>query len=337
MKILFASNENPYFLNTNYYRQKALRELGHETVFFDVFPYLTSPRFRSLWPALQKWEDGRINRMLVRACAAGRFDLCLLVGGHTVAAHTVTEIRAAGTPVAVWTTDPPFPEHFRNIVDAAGTYDRIFCAGTEAVDILKAGGRCTPIWLPFCCDPACHAPQCLTALEEALYRRDIAFVGSYYPNRGKVFEVLSDHDIGIWGPLWKRLPPASPLKARVRDARLDFSAWTKIYSAAKIVLVVHYQDGRVPCHQASPNLFEAMACGAFVLCDEQKDVRSLFQDREHVVFFRDAEDLKQKVDHYLAHPEERARIAASGRREVLEKHTYRHRMDTIARCMAGEA
>jgi spore maturation protein CgeB len=92
------------------------------------------------------------------------------------------------------------------------------------------------------------------------------------------------------------------------------------------VLVIRYPDGHYPVHQASPRVFEALACGAFVLTDQQKDVLALFREGEHLVAFSDAADLDRKIEYYLAHPGERQRIAAAGRAEVLRRHTYTHRI-----------
>jgi len=88
---------------------------------------------------------------------------------------------------------------------------------------------------------------------------------------------------------------------------------------------------KFPVYQASPRVFEALACGAFVLTDTQQDVLSLFKDGEHLAVFADASDLRQKVSYFLARPEERNRIAAGGRREVLNKHTYTRRLETLLR------
>jgi spore maturation protein CgeB len=105
----------------------------------------------------------------------------------------------------------------------------------------------------------------------------------------------------------------------------------KIYSASKIVLATHYHDpqNRFPVYQASPRVFEALACRAFVLCDNQRDVFSLFQDGKDLVRFFDASDLMNKAKHYLAHPEERNEIAGRGNRNVLENHTYIHRIKEL--------
>jgi len=54
-----------------------------------------------------------------------------------------------------------------------------------------------------------------------------------------------------------------------------------------------------------------------VLTDELPGMRDLFTDGVHLVFYR-PDNLEEVVAHYLANPEERGRIAARGREEVLE-------------------
>ena len=335
MKILLVANRNRYFPNTNQYREDALRALGHDVVFVDVQERFVPGRVRAWWPLLESMEVSRINARMVRLCRDGFFDLCLVVGGQTVLPATIYRMRACGVPVVLWTTDVPHLLHFQNVTAAAPFYNRVFCAGTEALEALALA--CAPSWLPFCCEPRCHAPQALDDGDRRCYGRDIAFVGSYYPNRARMLSALADKDIGVWGPLWERMPPGILPATKVFPCRMRYAQWTKAYSAAKIVVVVHYQDGKVPCYQASPKLFEAMACGAFVLCDDQRDARALFKDGEHLVFFKDADDLKRKVDHYLAHPEERERIAAAGRQEVLARHTYAQRMQVLLESVMAKA
>jgi len=54
----------------------------------------------------------------------------------------------------------------------------------------------------------------------------------------------------------------------------------------------------------------------------------LFTDREHLVIYDDDSIEELAVD-YRAHDDERERIAAAGRAEVLRHHTYDHRAATI--------
>ena len=47
----------------------------------------------------------------------------------------------------------------------------------------------------------------------------------------------------------------------------------------------------------------------------------------HLATYLDADDLLDKLAFYLKREDLREQIAAAGRTEVLEKHTYRHRME----------
>lgn len=331
MKVLLVSNGNPHFRNTNHYRCRALEALGHEVVFFDVRRYKIHPRLRETVPFLEHLELKRINRDLVTEAGRIRPQVVIFVGGVGVSSGTIQDLRTLNLCCLLWTTDIPETRYFKDIAATAPEYDRVFCAGTETMEALRDAGHFRSEWLPFACDPELHAPVALTDAERAGYHKDIVFVGSYYPNRGEVLAALTGFNLGVWGPLWDRLPESSPLKPFVNEARLDYEEWRRIYAAAGIVIVVHYQDGKVPCYQASPKLYEAMACGAFVLCDAQKDAMTLFRDGEHVVFFRNTGELKEKADYYLAHPEERSRIAAQGRQEVITRHTYLIRMEELLR------
>jgi spore maturation protein CgeB len=181
------------------------------------------------------------------------------------------------------------------------------------------------------CEPTRHHPVELAAEERNTWRHDAVFVGSHYPVREKLFEALAGIDLAIWGfCLMIRRTPRSTLGETLFPYTTP-ETWRKIYAAAKIVLSVHFQDplGKIPCHQASPRVFEALACGAFVITDRQKDVMALFQDGEHLVTFADGEDLRRKVETYLGCSNERERIAQSGRNEVLARHTYRDRLSVL--------
>ncbi len=325
MKILVCGNHNPYFFNTVECREKALRELGHDVLFFDARNYRLPWLLRKHVPWCQKWDVARNSLELVEFVRKEEPETCLVIGGD-VSAEAIRNISSEGILTALWTTEPP--HRFQGVMQSAPEYDRVFCGGTEALDILdaKVKLRAAPVWLPFASDPELHRPVELTSAERLRYSREVVFVGSYYPNRAAVLEPLSEFELGIWGPSWNRVGKNSRLFPFINDRRVGHEEWRKIYSVAQMVAVVHFQDGITPCSQASPILFEALACGAFVLCDEQRDARTLFKDGEHLVFFKDPEDLFEKVRYYLDKADLRSRIAAAGRNLVLEKHSWRARM-----------
>ena len=332
MKIVLVGNHNPHFVNSIVYRQKAIRALGHELIFFDDRNWLIPGRVRSRFAFLHSWDLNRLNNSLLSVAKAEQPDICLFIGGFRTYPSVVEKMNNMGITTILWTTDPP--TDFENVIQVARVCKYIFCSGTEAVDILKAAGVSAPVWLPFACDTDYHKPVELTDEDRRRYAKKIAFVGSYDANRARILEAVSDLDIGVWGPYWEKLDNLSPLKPKAEGVKLNYDVWVKIFNAADIVVVIHFQDGKVINHQASPKLFEALACRSFVLVDSQKDAMQIFDDQRHVVFFRDTVDLRKKVLYYLQHPRQRQTIALEGYNEVISKHTYRHRIENMLKIIS---
>ncbi|MBS1259303.1 MAG: hypothetical protein MAG551_02372 [Candidatus Scalindua arabica] len=81
--------------------------------------------------------------------------------------------------------------------------------------------------------------------------------------------------------------------------------------------------------QASPRVFETLACGSFQIVDAKKDVVTLFNSGEHLVCFKKVLEVKGLVKEYLGNQQKRKEIANSGRNEVLAKHTWVHRIEEM--------
>lgn len=335
MKILFSGYRNPHFVTVTEYAEKALAEAGAKVSFFSDRKFFLPGRIREKFPFLQALELRGLNMRLLRKAEKEKPDVFFACGGLRVLPFALSAMRGLGIKTILWTIDAPNTD-FELLFKAAPHYDHIFCGGSEAVELFRGAGINNAVWLPFACDPEVHKELELSEAQELELGCDVCFVGSMhgqtYPRRMKLLESISDMGLKIWGPGAENIPAASPLKKNVMDGQIPPDLWVKIYSAARIVLCLHYSsNGKYPCNQASPRVYEALACGAFLLCDDQKDVISLFEDGKHLVIFKDAEDLKKKIAYYLANPVKRAAIAAAGREEVLKKHTYRHRMEEVLR------
>lgn len=338
MKVLFSSYKNPRFITITEYLEKALNEQGCHTVFFNNRDFIIPGRIRQKIPYFDTLDLRRINRGLIAHITSSKPDLFLEAGGYRILPETIDRIRSMGVKTALWTIDPP--RNFDSIIKAAPHYDFVFTGGSEAYDILKDVGMKNLYFLPFACDPDFHRPQRLTEEEKGLYGCDIAFVGTLnpdlYPVRIRILEAISDFNIGVWGPGTEKIPVTSPLRQKIRGKQIPPDVWIKIYSQAKIVLCIHYKDpeGKIPCHQASPKVYEAMACGALLMVDEQRDVKKLFKDRKELVVFKNTNELKRLLSYYLKRSEERKSIAALGRKNVLKRHTYGHRVKDLLKVVS---
>jgi spore maturation protein CgeB len=329
MKILFSSHHNPHFFTITEYIELAIRNLGHDLSIFEDRQHILPGRIRKRLHFLNQLDQRLINRKMLARAEEAKPDIAIIAGGHRIAEQTIRHFKRIGIVSVLWTIDAP--KNFQPIINTAPFYDHIFCQGTEAIELLVNAGINGAQWLPMACDPNYHHPVECSFSDREKYGSDLVFVGSYYPDREALLEKIVDFDLAIWGPGWGNLASDSHLRRRVRGAHTTPAEWLKIFSASKIVLATHYHDpqNRFPVYQASPRVFEALACRAFVMCDDQRDVFSLFQDREDLVRFFDSSDLINKAKHYLSHPEERNEIADRGNRNVLKNHTYIHRIKAL--------
>ena len=282
-------------------------------------------RIRDRFAVLQKWDLSRLNRKLIREVNKFKPDILLQTGGHRIFPETIKLIKSMGVKTVLWTID--FPTDFVPVIESAPAYDFVFTGGTEAYELLKPYNIKNIYWLPFACDTTFHKPAQLTQAEKVKYASDIVFIGSFYQNRQEALEQISDFDLGVWGPGWEKVPDSSPLKKCVKRAGgVKPDEWTKIYSSSKICVVIHYHDGKTLCYQASPKVYEILACRCFLLVDNEKDVNSLFVDGKHLAVFKGIKDLREKIRYYLDNPGEREIIAGQGYDEVIQKHAYINRV-----------
>ena len=327
MKILFSSYHNPFFITITEYMENAIEALDHELFRFDDRHHIFPGRLRYRLKFFNDVDLKFINKKFLSLALDIRPDMAIVAGGNRINAGTIKKLRANGITTVLWTTDAPIV--FQPILDVAPFYDHIFCQGTEAVEILTNAGIKKVNWLPVACDQQLHQAINIPNEERAKFAKDVVFVGSFYQNRWEILKELGDFNIGIWGPGWRKIGKSPNNIRTIDDVKLNYEKWIKIYSGAKIIVVIHYNDGATPCYQASPKVFEALACKKLILVDNQKDVFQLFGNKRHLVRFNDIKDLKEKIAYYLNNHSAREKIASEGYKEVIKKHTYLHRIKKL--------
>lgn len=167
-------------------------------------------------------------------------------------------------------------------------------------------------WLPHAADPDYFRPFDLP--EEY----DVGFLGHTYPGsrdeRRRLLDLLSSRHKTFFS--YDRY----------------FEEASRVY--ARCAMIFNRSSSLGDLNQRP---FETMACGRLCLTDRiGNGLTELFHDREHLVMYGSDEELLEVVDHYLHHPDERRRIAESGRREVLSRHTYAHRLEHVLRTVFGD-
>jgi spore maturation protein CgeB len=86
-------------------------------------------------------------------------------------------------------------------------------------------------------------------------------------------------------------------------------------------------------------VFDCSASGGFIITNNKPIINEFFETGEvgkEVVMFDNGGHLKELVNHYLTHDEERKAIARRAQERVLKEHTYDHRMRTVFKILSEQ-
>ena len=84
-----------------------------------------------------------------------------------------------------------------------------------------------------------------------------------------------------------------------------------------------------------PRFYEVLAVGSLLFCPRSEVYGDLFEDGRHCVMFEpDLSDFDDKLLYYLAHEDERQRIAAAGRVHALANHRWEDRARLFTQTVA---
>ncbi len=160
---------------------------------------------------------------------------------------------------------------------------------------------------------------------------DVLFVGSCDLRRIFLLESIKEK-VTVYGDRWKRNVPliSSELMQRVVDNAVWGESLYKLLHDSKIVLNITRSQFYGAETGVNLRIFEALSAGCFLLTDYCEELSELFIVGEEIEVFRNANELQEKVDYYLNHPEERKRIAARGHERFLREYTWDARVKLLA-------
>jgi len=81
--------------------------------------------------------------------------------------------------------------------------------------------------------------------------------------------------------------------------------------------------------------FRSIASGRLFMTEYTPGLEDAFKNHRHMVWFHEVEEGLDLIRYYLDHDDERERIAVEGRRLILAKHTWKHRLAEFARIMGN--
>ncbi|MGD0920773.1 MAG: glycosyltransferase [Terriglobia bacterium] len=279
---------------------------------------------RSAIPALER----AAYRGLIRKARSFGPDLVLVTHGR-MPPQVVEELKAEVAPkVVCWFTDAL--DNLYRMYLIASPFDALFLKEPYLVRTLRDKLGRNTYYLPECCNPLWHRQIILSGEASREYRCDLCAMGSLHYYRAQMLEDFAGCDLKVWG---RNCPPwlKSPVRELYANCYVAEYQKARAFLSTKIVLntMMYSEIEGVNCA-----LFEIAGCGAFQIADWKPALPELFEPEVEIVTFRTGQELKEKVDHYLAHPEERLQIAMRAHIRAHREHTYQIRLEKMFELLA---
>ncbi|HED01021.1 MAG TPA: hypothetical protein ENN18_11705 [Proteobacteria bacterium] len=228
-------------------------------------------------------------------------------------------LRTSDGPLTAYDRDFAYLHAYDHILYHSPAYSRdmgmeekLRYCGAKRVDLWPLGS------FDALCDPSKTDMDILSAQRDI----DVIFVGALHVNKMPLLAAVKK---ALGRRL--RLHGLTSLKKNVYfNLKYGFPGWVTplpfthyvpLYQRVKIGINVH---NRGDYTIGSYRLFDLPANGVMQISDGGEYLKQFFSVGEEIVSYRNADDLIDKVKYYLAHDEERERIALNGFRRVRKDY-----------------
>ena len=298
--------------------ERALRALGVEVHGYNYHQYLHFySESLSHWETVNRDYERRLedapfyaSQHLVPAVIDFMPHVVLVVSGSALHKRAYDLLRRLSVPVVLLLTESPYWDELQTKIITQGCAAAAFTNERESVERLSETGVPTT-YLPHSYDPTVHRPR----LHDVYYKTDVFFHGTLWSEREALLSAVKTlpYDVRCGG---KRVFHPDEQRARTEEEHSilndEMAQW---YSNTQIAFNHHRSPNGDRAYSLGPRAYEIAACGAFQLCDGTRaELAEVFGDS--VPTYTDADDLREKVIHYMARPDERRRLAEEARERV---------------------
>jgi len=348
VKVVIATFIHPGALG--YSVQRGFEALGIESV---VIPY---PRWTASTVLPKISGMGRVSRIfqtLTRPAATADLlkqlrlqqpDLLLLLKCDTLPPVSYRLIRrVCNAKIVAFHPDDPFnvgnwrragPSH-PHAVAQLREVDVYFTWARHLIPKLQQRGARRCEYLPFACDPAFHPRP--TQLDHA-HASDVCFVGNWDPHREKWLAHIArmDVDLAIWGnEYWSRRCKDPRVRDAWRGRAIVGEQLASAVASSRINVNILRLQNQNACNMRT---FEIPCVGGFMLHERSDELDALFPPGQACAVFDSPAELVDKIEYYLSHEEERARIVEAGYQAAMRQTYKQWAMRILEACgMSAEA
>lgn len=311
---------------TSRHRFRAMQRLGHRMRLLDPIKALGGQRrmswgFKTGYLGLER----RIARKLLGQLGDARFDVVWVDNGEWVGRGLAEALKQRTRFMVNHNLDNPFSTRdgwrWRLFLRSLPVYDLFVTPreSTRAAALARGARRAETIM--FTADEAVHRRATLTAEDRLAFGSEVAFVGTWMPERGPFVQRLIERKVPlrILGPRWTKAPEYPALAPHVTTYTLLDEHYVKAISGAKIALGL-LSLGNQDLH--TTRSLEIPAIGTLLCAPRTADHEALYRDGAEAVFFDSPDECADLCLALLADPARRIAISEAGHARALRNGRF---------------
>jgi spore maturation protein CgeB len=312
---------------TSLHRADALRRLGHEVEVLDPWEFFTNGRFakkileKLVYEISADWLETFVRRRLVRILKGRFFDVMWSDQSELVGLRTVQCLTSNARHLVSYAVDDPFglqdKKRFLVYRSAIGLIDLLAVVREPNIQEARGFGAKNVVRIFRSADEVAHAPVALSRDEFTKWQSEVAFVGTWMPERGPFLARLLDLGIplAVYGDRWRRAPEWPIIRKAWRGPSLAGKEYVMAIQSAKICLGLLSKANRDLHTQRSA---EIPYIGSVLCAQRTSEHLAMYRESEEAVFWDTPEECAHKCFSILTSQSRRQKIACAGRKRCIE-------------------
>ena len=313
---------------TSLHRARALERLGHEVHIIDPWVWLLDSKWVGRWiyhlgaAGIGLFVDNRIEAEVRKADP----NLIFVDQGEFLGSALLERLRRRNVPITNYTIDDPFggrdKKRFRRYLKALPYYDLVAVVRKPNITEARAHGARHVLRVWRSADDIAHKRRELTIIDCGRFVSDVAFIGTWMPERSPFLTELIDRGVplSIWGDRWQKAKEWPKLQAHWRGPGLfDDASYAAVISSAKVCIGL-LSKGNRDLH--TTRSLEIPSLGGLLCAERTQEHLELYREGEEAVFWGNAEECTVLCKELLADEPRRREIARRGHERALKNGLY---------------
>ena len=311
---------------TSRHRADALRRLGHRVELIDPWAFLPQQPFikkvigKMTYEIGPAWMEPYVRRRLLGAMEGKRFDVIWSDQCNLIGPNTALVLKEHGRWFLSYVVDDPFgprdKKRFSLFRKSIRHFDLMAVVRRQNVEEAYALGVPKVVLVLRSADEIAHAPLDLPPEEKARWASEVAFIGTWMPERGPFMSRLVQLGVPLtlYGDRWQKAPEWRVIKEIWCGPGLVGPDYVKSIQSAKICLGLISKGNRDLHTQRSA---EVPYIGSVLCAERTEEHLYMYQENEEAVFWSTPEECAEICFALLADEKRRQRIAEAGRRRCM--------------------